>query len=501
MQRAVSEYLWPFLLSAAALGLRSLLTPWLGFNIPFATFYLSITLSALLGGLLPGFLAIVLASLASAYFFIPPIHSFTITAPVHLAMLLLDASVSAGLVVLVDLQRRAAAEAAEGRRMLEAVMEYIPEGLAILEAPDARVRTVSRHGAELAGRTEEFLLHQTPADFVSSLYHTDGKTPARVDEMAGTRAIRYGEITGDQEWILKRPDGTTIVILSRAAPIRDDEGRITGAVVAGRDITERKRLEEKLRESTKLESLGILAGGIAHDFNNLLTSVLGHASLLLNDLPKGSRAWESAHEISRAAEHAARLSGQMLAYSGHGRFLLAALNLSECVGRLAAKIRSSMPDNVQVEFDLKNDLPPIEADASQMRELLLCLVSNGVEAIEPRSGRVTIATQLLSVEETYTREPFLNEEVWPGTYVALEVSDTGSGMDADTVTRIFDPFFTTKFPGRGLGLAAVQGIVRGHGGKILVYSTPGEGTTIRILFPVAAPSATTKTGQARLPTA
>ncbi len=501
MQRAVSKYLWPFLFSAAALGLRKLLTPWLGSNIPFATFYLSITLSALLGGILPGFIAIVLGTLASSYFFIPPIHRFAISASGHLTMLLLDAAVSAGLVVLVDRQGRAAADAAEGRRLLEAVMEYIPEGLAILDAPDARVRMVSRHGAEMAGRTEEFLLHQTAADLSGILYHSDGKTPARLDEMEGTRAIRYGEITGDQEWHLKRPDGTTIVILSRAAPIRDDQGRITGAVVAGRDITDRKRLEEKLRESAKLESLGVLAGGIAHDFNNVLTSVLGHASLLLNDLPKGSRVWQSAQEIARAAEHGARLSGQMLAYSGHGRFLLARLNLSECVGRLAAKLRSSTPENVQLQFDLKKNLPPIEADAAQIRELVLCLVSNGVEAIEPKSGRVTISTQLIAVRETYIQEPFLNEEVWPGTYVALEVSDTGSGMDADTVARIFDPFFTTKFPGRGLGLAAAQGIVRGHGGKILVYSTPGQGTTIRVLFPVAAPQATTKTGQARLPTA
>jgi signal transduction histidine kinase len=123
-----------------------------------------------------------------------------------------------------------------------------------------------------------------------------------------------------------------------------------------------------------------------------------------------------------------------------------------------------------------------------------------VEAIEPGAGRVTITTRLLSLEAPYVREPFLHEEVWPGTYVALEVSDTGSGMDLATVTRIFDPFFTTKFPGRGLGLAAAQGIVRGHSGKILVYSTPGKGTTISVLFPVAAP-AVTAAGQARLPTA
>ena len=501
MRRAVLRYCWPFVLTGAALGLRSLLNPWLGYSIPFATFYLSIALSALLGGVIPGLIGVVLGTIASAYFFIPPIHSLLIAAPEHLMLLFLDAAVSAVLVVLVDLQRRAAAEAAEGRRMLEAVMEFIPEGVAILDAPDARVRMASRHGAELMGRSEKSLLHKTPADFIWSFCHTDGKSSARLDELAGMRAIRHGEITADQEWILKRPDGTAIVILSRAAPIRDEKGRITGAVVAGRDITERKRLEEKLREATKLESLGILAGGIAHDFNNILTSVLGHASLLTTDLPKGSRSWQSAEEIEKAAEHAARLSNQMLAYSGRGRFLLEQLNLSEWIGRLAPKIRSATPDNVQLQFDLADDVPPIEADATQMRELVMYLVNNGVEAIEPDSGQITIATRLLSVEEPYVREPFLHDEVWPGTYATLEVSDTGSGMDAETVARIFDPFFTTKFQGRGLGLAAAQGIVRGHNGRILVYSTPGHGTTIRVLFPVAATAGMTESGQARLPAA
>jgi two-component system cell cycle sensor histidine kinase/response regulator CckA len=392
------------------------------------------------------------------------------------------------LVVLADRQRRAAAEAAEGRRMLEAVMEYIPEGLTILEAPDAKVRMMSRHGAKLLGGTRESFQHKTIADYTPISYHPDGKTPKLLEEMVGLRAIQNGEITKEVESIIKRPDGGASVILARAAPIRDSKGRIRGSVVAWRDITERKRLEEKLRESTKLRSLGVLAGGIAHDFNNLLTGVLGNASLLMMDLPEDSTAWRLAQEISRVAERAARLSRQMLAYSGHGRFLVEPLDLSECIRRLVPKIESSISKHVQLKFDLADGLPAIEADASQIQELILTLVSNGGEAIGPNAGRVTIATRQLSMDSFYVHPPLLHEELQPGTYVALEVSDTGSGMDEETVARIFDPFFTTKFMGRGLELAAAQGIVRGHKGSILVYSAPGQGTTISMLFPVAAPA-------------
>jgi PAS domain S-box-containing protein len=488
MNRAVLRFCWPVLLTSAAVSLRMLLSPWLGIHLPFATFYISVTLSAILGGALPGFLAIVLGILASDYFFIPPIHTLKIAGDEHAAVLAFDALVCTVLVVLATRQRRAAAEAAEGRRMLEAVMEYIPEGLTIVDAPDARPRMVSRHGAELLGMTRESL--KTAQDYAAPLYHSDGKTQARMDELTAMRAIAYGEITPDTEWIVKRPDGGTSILLSRAAPIRDGRGRITGAVSAWRDITERKRLEEKLRESAKLESLGVLAGGIAHDFNNLLTSVLGHASLLMNDLPEGSSAWKSAREIVEAAEHAARLSGKMLAYSGRGRFLLERLNLSEHIRRrLAPMIESSIPRHVQLSFDLPQDLPPIEADASQLRELIMSLVCNAVEAIGPNEGRVTVATHLLSVDNPDSLALPPHEELQPGTYVALEISDTGAGMDKETVARMFEPFFTTKFPGRGLGMAVAQGIVHGHKGAILVDSAPGQGTTIRTLFPVAAPYA------------
>jgi two-component system cell cycle sensor histidine kinase/response regulator CckA len=238
----------------------------------------------------------------------------------------------------------------------------------------------------------------------------------------------------------------------------------------------------------KLESLGVLAGGIAHDFNNLLTVVLGHASLQMNDLPEASKVWEHAQEISKAAERAAGLSRQMLAYSGHGRFLAEPLDLSEYIRSLAPKIESSISKPVQLKLDLAIDLPPIDADASQLQELISNLVCNGVEAIGPGAGWVTIATCLLSVDRPYIHGLAVREEIQPGTYVTLEITDTGAGMNKETVSRMFDPFFTTKFMGRGLGLAAVHGIVHRHKGAILVDSAPGRGTTVSMLFPVAAPT-------------
>ncbi len=384
--------------------------------------------------------------------------------------------------------RRTAAEAEDGRRTLEALMEHIPEGLAIADAPDAKVRMVSRYGAEMLGRKLELLENTTALERPSvwGLYHADGKTLARPEELPLGRAVRNGETTPDEEWVIRRPDGTSVVTLGQAAPIRDSQGRITGGLVAWGDISERQRLEQMLLVSAKLESLGMLAGGVAHDFNNLLTGVLGNASLLAEELPEGSAAWSFAQSIASAAEHAARLSQQMLAYSGRGRFVVEPVDVSDYIRRTVPLVESSIPKHVELSLDLPSTLPLIEADTAQLQQVIMNLVINGAEAIEPRGGRLTVTTRSTLVDDHYIRGLSLNDELRPGTYVAVEVTDTGCGMDEKTVARIFDPFFTTKFLGRGLGLAAVQGIVRGHKGAIKVYSIPGQGTTFRVLFPAGA---------------
>jgi len=390
--------------------------------------------------------------------------------------------------------RRTAMEAEEGRRTLEALLEHTPEALAIADAPDARIRLVSRHAEELTGRKLGSLLNTTAGEQPSAwgLYHADGKTLARPEELPLARAVRTGEITPDEEWVIRRPGGETVLVSGQAAPILDGQGHVTGALVTWRDISERKRLEQKLREGAKLESLGVLAGGVAHDFNNLLTGVLGNASLLEDALPEGSTIWSYAHNIAGAAEHASHLSQQMLAYSGHGRFVVELLDLSDYIRGTKPLVESSIPKHVKLALELEEHLPRIEADASQIQQVILNLAVNGAEAIPPPGGRLTIATRTVAVDELYIRSELL-EEIRPGTYVVLEVSDTGCGMDEETLARIFDPFFTTKFMGRGLGLAAVQGIVRGHKGAIRVDSAPGRGTTFRILFPAASGAGTQAT--------
>jgi signal transduction histidine kinase/CheY-like chemotaxis protein len=242
-----------------------------------------------------------------------------------------------------------------------------------------------------------------------------------------------------------------------------------------RDVSERKRFERELQETQKREGLGLLAGGIAHDFNNLLTGILGNASLAYSETPVENPTRIRLREILQAGERAAYLTRQMLAYAGRGRFVTAAIDLGDLIREIAPLVRTSIPKTVELKLDLAPDLPPIEADPAQIQQVVMNLAINGAEAIgEGAAGKVEVRT---SLREIPAGEPA------PGTYLQLEVTDTGSGMDEAVRERIFDPFFTTKFTGRGLGLAAVQGIVKGHGGTIRVFSTPGEGTSFLILLP------------------
>jgi signal transduction histidine kinase len=340
----------------------------------------------------------------------------------------------------------------------------------------------------LAGQPREALENTCATEHASKwgIYHSDGKTLARPEELPLSRAVLQGEITSDEEWVIKRPTGESLSILCNAAPIRDADGHITGGLIAWRDVSARKHLEEKLRERAKLESLGILAGGIAHDFNNLLTGILGNASLLLDELSEGVFSRTYAQAISDAAERAAKLTHQMLAYSGRGRFVVEPVNLSAYIRQTTALIDASIPKNVELRLDLSDDLPSIEADTGQLQQVLMNLVINAAEAIGPSGGRVTVGSSVQAIDNTYIQTLKTADNIKPGRYVVVEVSDNGCGMDEQTLARMFDPFFTTKFAGRGLGLAAVQGIVRGHKGAIKIYSTPGQGTIARVLFPVAA---------------
>ena len=280
----------------------------------------------------------------------------------------------------------------------------------------------------------------------------------------------------------RRKDGREILLEMSFAEFLSDGRRYSSGVF--RDITQRKYLDEQLRQTQKLESLGVLAGGVAHDFNNLLVSIMGNATLALEILPKENPASSKLQDLVQAAKQAAHLTRQLLAYAGKGRFLVQPIDLSAFVTEVTHLLQISIPKNVELRLQLANGLPTIEADIGQMQQLIMNLVINGAEAIpEDRAGTVLVTTAAHEVGEDYFPSTTASNEIMPGTYVILEVADTGSGMTEDTKARIFDPFFTTKFTGRGLGLAAVLGIVGGHKGALQVESTPGRGSTFKVLFP------------------
>lgn len=290
---------------------------------------------------------------------------------------------------------------------------------------------------------------------------------------------------------LRRRDGETIWVSESGAVVRDDDGRVLFYEGIIRDITaqrhadaEQARIQRKLQEVQKLESLGVLAGGIAHDFNNLLTGVLGGASLARAELPPGARAQSHLEQIEVAAQRAADLCRQMLAYSGRGRFVIEPLDLTALVMDTVQLLELSVGKQAILKFNLHERLPRIAGDATQIRQVIMNLVINASEALGDRGGVISLTTGVMHADRTYLTETYLAPELGEGDFVLLEVGDNGMGMAPEVQARIFDPFFTTKFTGRGLGLAAVLGIVQGHRGAIKVYSEPGKGTTVKILLPI-----------------
>jgi signal transduction histidine kinase/CheY-like chemotaxis protein len=256
-----------------------------------------------------------------------------------------------------------------------------------------------------------------------------------------------------------------------------------------RNEEENEKLESQMRQAQKLESLGVLAGGIAHDFNNLLMGILGNADLALSDLSPDSPARECLGEIQTASQRAAELCRQMLAYSGKGRFVIQAVDLGLAVEEMGHLLRVSISKSVILRYKFAPHLPKIEADPTQVRQIVMNLITNASEAIGERSGVIMISTGLQHCDAAYLRETSLGQDLPEGAYVYVEVSDNGCGMSPETLGKIFEPFFTTKFTGRGLGLAAVLGIVRGHSGTMRIYSEPGEGTTFKVLFPARSDEA------------
>ncbi|MFV2081246.1 MAG: PAS domain S-box protein [bacterium] len=257
-----------------------------------------------------------------------------------------------------------------------------------------------------------------------------------------------------------------------------------------RDITERKKLEAQIHHSQKLESLGILAGGIAHDFNNLLMGILGNASLALPKVPDENPAHLNIMRIEQAAIRASDLTNQMLAYSGKGKFIVGVLDTNKIVEEMSQLLTSSVGKKCGIYYNLSSDPVTIEGSSAQIQQLIMNLITNASDAIGEDKGTITVTTRIEECDQDCLESAYFAHDLPEGLYSSISVSDSGKGMDRETLEKLFDPFYSTKETGRGLGLAAVLGIVRGHKGIIQVESEPNKGTRFRVLLPYTEPDET-----------
>jgi len=390
-----------------------------------------------------------------------------------------DGSVEGVVLVFRDVTERSKAQEALERseRRFRTVADSAPV-MIWSDAPDGKREYLNQPWLRFTGRALE---RETGYGWKEGVYPEDRDRRQEVYD----RALEARE-PFSVEFRLRSHEGQYRWVLGRGVPRFGEDGEFLGYIGSCTDIDERKRAEEKMRQAAKLESLGVLAGGIAHDFNNLLVGIMGNASLLEDYIPEDSPARELVKSLQLASERAAKLTKQMLAYSGRGRFFIEALDLSEQVRQIVALIQASIPKNVEMRLALAERPPAIEADASQIQQIVMNLVINAAEAIGSGGGWVAVSTAERTVDEGMVADFAAGGTLGPGHYVALTVADNGSGMDAETQSKIFDPFFTTKFTGRGLGLAAVSGIVRGHRGAIKVESAPGEGACFQVYLPAAA---------------
>jgi len=246
---------------------------------------------------------------------------------------------------------------------------------------------------------------------------------------------------------------------------------------------EKKKLAQQIQHVQKLESLGVLAGGIAHDFNNLLMAIMGNADLALIGVPGSSPVHTNIQAIMKASRRAADLCKQMLTYAGKGQFSLSKVDINELIRDMDHLLQISVSKKIRLSYNFEKKVPPVQADENQLQQVMINLLINASEAIGAMTGDITIATGSAQCDRNFLDRNSLPEHLPPGLYTFFAISDTGCGMDEETKATLFDPFFTTKFPGRGLGMSAVMGIVRGHRGFITISSELGQGTTIKVYFP------------------
>ncbi len=402
----------------------------------------------------------------------------------HVGPLTHEGEIVAATIVGLDVTERHSVEESlrRVREELETTLDALPD---LLFQTDRQGRLLSYH----APHPEE--LHTAPDQFLGKLV-TEVLPPGAAEVIMA--AIREAAESGRSEGRIYPLDvqGRRLWFeLSAVAQDRAAEGepRVLALV---RNITARKeaeedrlRLQKQMQHVQKLESLGVMAGGIAHDFNNLLVAILGNVDLAIGGLSATSPVRRRLEEIKTASSRAAELCNQLLAYSGRGKIALEPVDLSAVVEEMSHILAVTIDRRAILQSDFAPDLPSVLADPAQIRQVVMNLITNASEAIEGAAGTISVATAVRECSTADLAGAYLGENLPAGRYVALRVVDTGCGMDEEVSKKMFDPFFSTKFAGRGLGMAAVLGIVRTHRGAIEVKSAPGVGSSFEILFPVS----------------
>jgi len=458
-----------------AFGARHLLDPWLDDRLAFAFQYIALVFAAWYGGFGPAVLALIVGTLGTRYFFLVPRGTLSLESAEQIqtivrylvegfAISLLGLALNALRKRTVALRRSEARYRQLVEFALDAIWMHTDDNLVYLNPEAMRMFGVS-NPAELLGRP------------VDDIIHPEERERAR-ERRKMMRNTGHGAPLTVMRFL--RADGTPILVEVKASPIEHDG---SPAIVAiGRDVTERTRLEEQLRQSQKLEAVGQLTGGIAHDFNNLLTIIVCNLDLL-KELQKVPPAAIQCIDLAlNAALRGADLTRQLVAFARRQALLPQPFSLNERVSATVDLLHRTLGEHVEIKLALAPDLWPAMADPSQFESALVNLALNARDAME-QSGRLTIETSNTQLDEDYARA---NPEVVTGEYALLSVSDTGSGMTPDVVARAFEPFFTTKAArGSGLGLSMVYGFARQSKGHVKIYSEPGRGTTIRLYLPRA----------------
>jgi PAS domain S-box-containing protein len=381
-----------------------------------------------------------------------------------------------------DITERKRAEDAvrESRELLHAIVEGTSDAIYVKDL-EGRFRLFNSAASRNTGKSPE----ETLGRDVTYLFSEE--EARAVMEKDRALMAQGGTITYEEEFVLH---GKRMSFLTSKGTLHDVHGKTAGIFGITRDITELKRLEaerlemeRRLLNSQKMESLGVLAGGIAHDFNNLLTVILGNLDLTLLKVPHDSPVRRNIEDSMKACQRAAKRICQLLDYAGKGRFLLRNTDLNKVIHENEPLFRSAISGCSELAVITASALPGIKADPDQLRQVTMNLVINAAEAIGESPGVITVSTGVLECDERYLSLSRLDEKPSPGSFVYLEVSDSGPGMNEETRTHLFEPFYTTKFMGRGLGMSVVLGIVRVHGGAILLESEAGRGTIVRVLFP------------------